>query len=437
MPATTSAPASAPATAPAVPDHVKGLLDAYDAARERTKFLAAAGVDNELEANEFQADKAKGDGFVQRFERWRNLLAYDKNASKTLDWSEAEAYRQNLRTRLLPAFDEDKDGKLTGEERDSASRALARGWSGEEPAGLAAAGPGRPWAGGGAPGAGGGPAGGGLAGGGPLGGGAARRRGPQWDRQELIARFDKDGDGQLSEEERQAAIKDFEEQQRQETLQKYDQDGDGKLSAEESAAMREDMRQQAQPWKQLTDRLAARLFDADEEDQLTEQGKADAKEFQKKLQELGKEYDRRFNDLDGDGNVTQEERRQVQAEWRGQTLRMMALGLKYMDADGDGKVTAEEREGFTERMRGGVEKWATKFIDKFDLDGDGKLSAEERADLLKGFKADIDRRIGKAAPDAAGRLTPRQAIGLIEDFAQDLGLAPKARTPATAPEDEE
>ena len=424
MPSAT-APASAPAATRPAPDYVKPLLEDSDAARERTKFLAAAGVDNELDANEFQADKAKGEGFVRRFERWRNLLRHDRNGNRMIDWSEAEAYRQDLRKRVVEEFDENKDGKLAGAERDGANRALARGWSGQEEA-ILAAGQGRPGAGAGTPGAGGMPAGVGRV-----------RPGPQLDRQELIDKYDKDGDGQLSDEERQAAVKDFQEEQRREMLKKYDKDGDGELNAEESAAMRDDMRQQAQPWKQMTDRLAARLFDADEEDQLTEQGKAEAKEFQKQFQELGKEYDRRFNDLDGDGNVTQEERKQVAAEWRGQALRMIGLGMKYMDADGDGRISPEEREAFTVRIRTGLEKWANKFIDKYDLDGDGKLNAEERAELLKGLKYTIDQRIKKYDTEDTGRLTPPQAIRMLEDFAQEIGVAPKAKTPATAPAEEE
>jgi hypothetical protein len=53
-------PASAPARA-VVPDHCKSLFDDYDAAKERRKFLAAAGVDNEMDQKQFDADKAKGE----------------------------------------------------------------------------------------------------------------------------------------------------------------------------------------------------------------------------------------------------------------------------------------------------------------------------------------------------------------------------------------
>lgn len=53
-------------------------------------------------------------------------------------------------------------------------------------------------------------------------------------RKERIARFDTDGDGQISDEERAAARK----QRQEEMLARMDRDGDGKVSEEERAAVR-------------------------------------------------------------------------------------------------------------------------------------------------------------------------------------------------------
>lgn len=76
-------------------------------------------------------------------------------------------------------------------------------------------------------------------------------------RAEMIKKYDKDGDGKLSDEERKAMQADhprrggegrgegrrgprMTDEQRAEMLKKYDKDGDGKLSDEERKAMMED-----------------------------------------------------------------------------------------------------------------------------------------------------------------------------------------------------
>ena len=62
------------------------------------------------------------------------------------------------------------------------------------------------------------------------------------DRQEMLKKFDKDGDGKLSPEERQAmreARKAEFEARHAEMLKKFDTDGDGQLSETERQAMRE------------------------------------------------------------------------------------------------------------------------------------------------------------------------------------------------------
>lgn len=65
---------------------------------------------------------------------------------------------------------------------------------------------------------------------------------------EVLKKYDKDGDGKLSQEEREAMRKDRQAEfeanrakQRAEFEKRFDKDGDGKLNAEEEAAMREEM----------------------------------------------------------------------------------------------------------------------------------------------------------------------------------------------------
>jgi len=59
----------------------------------------------------------------------------------------------------------------------------------------------------------------------------------------MLEKFDKDGDGVLSEEEKEAAKKEREtrhEAFKKEMLAKYDKDGDGELSEDEKKAMYKD-----------------------------------------------------------------------------------------------------------------------------------------------------------------------------------------------------
>jgi Ca2+-binding EF-hand superfamily protein len=371
-------------------------------------------VDNELDAAEFAADKDRKDGFVQPYDRWESLLRFDKNGDKRIGWFDADAYRQELRRKLLAAFAADKDGKLTDAERDRANRALATGWNGDEdlPRWARRTGDLDPNAAG------------------PEGL-LARRLNAR----DILRRYGKDGN--VSEEERQAVFRKFEQDQRQEMLTKYDKNGDGVLDDEERAAMRADQRKQGQPWQQMAEKLAARLFEADSEGKLTEKGKAEAKEFQKQVQDLGKEYDLRMNDLDGDGTVSPEERKQMAGEWRKQALRLIGLGLKYMDTDGTGVITAEKRQAFADRLQKGVEKWADGFIKKYHP-GEGSLTETERAALLKGLREEIDGRVKKWDPEGNGRITPKTAIQMMDEFAQEIGLkTARAAQPATPPSDEE
>lgn len=117
-------PTTAPAAAP--PDLCKGVIDPYDAVAERGRFLEAAGVTNELDANSFQANRGKKNAFVRDFDRWEEILKFDQNHNGTIDWFEAEAYRQDLRKKVLALF-ADKNGRLKGKDRDAANQALQDG----------------------------------------------------------------------------------------------------------------------------------------------------------------------------------------------------------------------------------------------------------------------------------------------------------------------
>jgi hypothetical protein len=67
------------------------------------------------------------------------------------------------------------------------------------------------------------------------------RRGPHGPPpKEILEKFDKDGDGKLNEEEREAMHKAMKARHEEEMLKRFDKDGDGKLSEEERKAMEEE-----------------------------------------------------------------------------------------------------------------------------------------------------------------------------------------------------
>ena len=73
-------------------------------------------------------------------------------------------------------------------------------------------------------------------------------RGNRQSRQQMLEKYDSDGDGKLSESERAALPEGLRQkpgnrQDRQQMLEKYDSDGDGKLSESERAALPEGLRQ--------------------------------------------------------------------------------------------------------------------------------------------------------------------------------------------------
>ncbi|MDP6637232.1 MAG: hypothetical protein QGG42_20230 [Phycisphaerae bacterium] len=109
------------------PDLCKNAVDPYRPSIQKSLFFQAAGADNELTESEFNADRSKPNGFARKFDSWRAMTALDKDANKTIDWIEADAYRYDLRKRVLAAYDANSDGKLSGAERTKANTDLLRG----------------------------------------------------------------------------------------------------------------------------------------------------------------------------------------------------------------------------------------------------------------------------------------------------------------------
>lgn len=255
--------------------------------------------------------------------------------------------------KLLKEFDADGDGKLNEQERGAARQLLeqALGRLSRE-----------------------------------SGAGTKTEKGAAEDRPNLraiLSRFDKDGDGKLSDEEKAAALKGgggdrpfpgFNPANPPEfVLKRFDKDGDGKLNDEEQAEMR---------------RGAGAFL-----------GGPGMPNFQ----EMAKRFDK-----DGDGKLSEEERAAVRAEMTkggrpGGAPPSKEEIVKRFDKDGDGKLNSEEqaaaRAAFEKRQNaigGGLlpgqgegneaKVEQAELLKQFDKDGDGKLSEEEKAAARQAFQ---------------------------------------------------
>lgn len=366
-----SAPASLPASRPTTlaytgPDLCKGVIDPYDDAAERTRFLKAAGVDNELDEQEFAADQKTADGFVRSFDKWKAILAFDKNSNSTIDWAEADAYRQDLRKKVLARYDVNADSKLTGAERDAANRFLA----------------------------------------GNLMLASTQPTQPSWQDR-----------ANMTPEQRQAFLQEARARARQRMIEQFDKDGDGELSAEEESEANRTLRRR-DPMASYFDDLKIKHFDDDGDGVLSEEEQAQAKQFEKGLQQLGENFKTRLMDADGDGVVSDKEQADFGMGMLGVMMQMRQKFEAITDLDGDGQVTAEERQVFAQRGQEGFKVYFDRLLTTADANGDGRVTGEERTALLKGIEGDWDARFKSHAAD--GKLTPQAAGNTFYDFVKEL-----------------
>ncbi len=385
---------SQPAAQPTIPDLLGGAIDPYQPGLERAKFFKAAGVDNELDAKEFRAARKMKGAFVRKFDKWQAMLAFDKNHNGLADWFEAKAYRQNIRRRILSAFDKNRDGKLKGPERQAANKMLASGRiPGQAPV---------------------------LA-----------------KRVEIPEATTAPADETTADTPPDASDKMREKmlRLREKALAKYDRNGDGKLDQQEQAmadteaARRGD---RSQTWQATMTKWRLRNFDGDGDGQINEKEQAEAKEFEAKFREMGQVFHRKMTDLNGDGEISDAERQAVRKEWKKASWSIFAKSFRYMDADGDGQISPGERSDFRQQMQSGAIGYIERLSESFDSNRDGRLDAAERDSLIAGMTKQFEQRIEKFDADRDGRLSPPEAITMMEQFVQEeLGIRPAA--PATKP----
>ncbi len=294
-PAEGPAPDAKPAPTASVPDLCKGVVDPFNAGEERSRFFRAAGVDSDLSAKEAEANRKASRPFVRKFDHWKVMASHDKSRDGQLDWYEALEYRKTFRKVMIAAFDGNKDGRLAGKERIAANRALASGKVPSATAGAAADRsqiyiPDRS----------------GTAEGGAGGGGEGRGGFGGNFRERIMGEHDKNGDGELDEEER-AAMRDawqkrMEEWQQKRELDRYDKDGDGQLNDAEQAEADKARAEREERMKAWRERMAQRRaewtkqWDADGDGELNEEERAAMREG---MAERGAQMGRQIGEMLG------------------------------------------------------------------------------------------------------------------------------------------
>jgi Ca2+-binding EF-hand superfamily protein len=409
-----SRPAEAAPSAPAQkdqPDLLRGPVEPFEMGPQRIKFLKAAGVDNELDEEEFAADARRDDGFVQKFDRWAAIKAHDKNNNSKIDWFEARDYREDIRKKLLAACDENKDGRLLGTERGEAQKLLLSGRLDR-----------------------------------PRGG-----RGNAGIPEELVKKHDADGDGKLTGQERVAAFREWGEQRRREMEAPFDTDGDGQLSDEERAAMRDKMREDAQQRREewiaehdtdgdgelsRAERQAMRRendpmfralsgrFDADGDGVLSEEEEARMKALQQRFNGFGQEMGKQMMGITEDREMTPEEQQALGRRMRLAGMTMMSRFAAIADTDGDGQVSGEERQAATRQIQRGMQRYVEKLATRHDADEDGLLSDDECDALVTSTRTYMRERIAGGDTNEDGEIDAQEAAAVLIRMSQDMGLLP-------------
>ena len=376
------------------PDVVRGTVDPYVPAVERARFFRAAGKDNELTAAEFTADRKRTSPFARKFDHWPMLIRFDKNGNKMIDWFEADMYRREVRKMVMDAFDTSKDRRLKGKERDAANEALT-----SEKFLAARLGRGKPRA--------------------AIAGGYDKR---------MMDRYDRNKDGEISEDERQKAFAEMRQRARERMLARYDKNEDGELDDEERAAMRSD--QQA-PWQAKIREWQLRDYDLNGDGELDEKETAELKvaegKFRKTMEDIGKTVELRMNDINGDGEIADDERKAVREKWQGMMFNVFARFAKYADTDGDGSASPDELMDFRKRASVKVMSWMEGYGLKYDANDDGRLDSNEREVLMKGLRSEVEGRLTKFDANKDGHLEPEETLNLVEGFLGEVGLRPKGK----------
>lgn len=158
-------------------------------------------------------------------------------------------------------------------------------------------------------------------------------------------------------------------------------------------------------------------FDLDGDGELSREERMAARQAMFEQSPRGQELMRQF-DADGDGVLNEEEQAAMETFQREQREQQRAEQLARYDTNGDGELSRDERQAQREEQRG---RWGDTMRDaqtEFDRDGDGQLSIEESQEAFAVMqeRREIDRFIRDFDSDGNGSFGPADYNAFLSDY---------------------
>lgn len=168
----------------------------------------------------------------------------------------------------------------------------------------------------------------------------------------------------------------------------------------------------------LRDEMMAQ-FDLDGDGRLSREERNAARMARFENSERGQELMREF-DADGNGVLDEEEQAAMDAYQQEQREERRAEDLARYDADGDGELSREERQVQREDQRGNFRNQMQDATDEFDRDGDGVLSIEESQEAYEVIqqRREIDQFISQYDSDGNGTMGTADYSAFLSAYEQ-------------------
>lgn len=189
-------------------------------------------------------------------------------------------------------------------------------------------------------------------------------------------------------------------------LEKYDKDGDGKLNAEEREAARAELVKQAPQ----DDPEAQPIRERRTPEEIARDRRRT--EFDARRRQFELLYDK-----NKDGELSDEERDALQEEFRKRGEQRRQEFMKQWDKNGDGEIDESEREA----IRADFDKRRQENVKKYDKNGDGDLNDEEREAMFADFRKQREEMTAKYDKDKDGILSFEEMDKARDDGAFEGG----------------